>query len=245
MQFLALYNFKGGGTEQITGGTNANLPSATDTIAQNQNIFFNGQFSNLSRTLVHVRLEAFKTNGQTTLHKHDIRPYESLSLKNIPLRAIHVYVTPNITAGFHGMGALTLIEDADERAVALTKCDIFETLNQSPAFDTDIYKKTDITTATTTTLWTPTTDTAIGLYKVTVACAAAQTVELRWTNSAGTGGVNVIGMLRFGAVGSFVYDFDTAMLRNPNGQNGLLRAVTTTTAVTQIDCIGHEIEASQ
>ena len=40
-------------------------------------------------------------------------------------------------------------------------------------------------------------------------------------------------------------DFDTAMLRNPNGQNGLLRAITSTTAATQIDCIGHYIQASQ
>ena len=88
---------------------------------------------------MHIRLEAFKSNGQSTLHKHDIRAYESLDLRNIPLRSISVFVEPNVTAGFHGMGALTLIEDADERAVALTKCAIFETLNQSPAFDTDIY----------------------------------------------------------------------------------------------------------
>ena len=244
MQFLALYNFKGGGTEQITGVANANLPSATDTIAQNQNIFFNGQFSNLSRTLVHIRLEAFKSNGQTTLHKHDIRPYEALSLKNIPLRAIHVYVEPNVTAGFHGMGALTLIEDADERAVALTKCDVFETLNQSPDFDTDIYTSTTITTATDTIVMTPTTGTSLGLYKVTVACAGANTVQLKWTNTAGTGGFQILGLLRFGAEGTFVYDFDTAMLRNPNGQNGQLMA-TTTTASTEIDCIGHYIQASQ
>ena len=245
MQFLSLYNFKGGGTEQITGITNENMPSATDTISQNQNIFFNGQFSNLSRTLVHVRLEAFKSNGQTTLHKHDIRAYESLDLRNVPLRSISVYVEPNVTAGFHGMGALTLIEDSDERAVALTKCAIWETLHQSPDFDTDEYTKTTITTATTTTIMTPSTNTAIGLYKVTMACAAAQTIELEWTDSAGTGGVNVIGLYRFGAEGTFVLDFDTAMLRNPNGQNGLLRAITTTTAATQIDCIGHYIQASQ
>jgi len=245
MQFLSLYNFKGGGTEQITGSANANLPSATDTISQNQNMFFNGQFSNLSRTLVHIRLEAFKSNGQTTLHKHDIRAYESINLRNIPLRSISVFVEPNITAGFHGMGALTLIEDSDERAVALTKCDIFETLHQSPDFDTDEYTKTTITTATTTTIMTPSTDTALGLYKVTISSAGAQTVELEWTNAAGTGGIEVIGLVRFGAEGTFVYDFDTAMLRNPNGQNGLLRAITTTTASTQIDCIGHYIEASQ
>ena len=40
-------------------------------------------------------------------------------------------------------------------------------------------------------------------------------------------------------------DFDVAMLRNPNGQNGLLRAITSTAAATQIDCIGHYIQASQ
>ena len=96
MQFVSLYNFKGGGTEQITGIANENMPSDTDTINQDPNVFFNGQFSNLSRTLVHIRLEAFKTNGQTTLHKHDIRAYESLDLRNIPLRSISVYVEPNI-----------------------------------------------------------------------------------------------------------------------------------------------------
>jgi hypothetical protein len=195
MQFVSLYNFKGGGTEEITGIANENMPSATDTISQNQNLFFSGQFSNLSRTLVHVRLEAFKSNGQTTLHKHDIRAYESIDLRNIPLRSIHVFVEPNVTAGFHGMGALTLrVEDSDERAVALTKCAIFETLHQSPDFDTDEYTKTTITTATTTTIMTPSTDTAIGLYKVTISCAGAQTVELEWTNAAGTGGINVIGL---------------------------------------------------
>ena len=245
MRFYGFYNFKGGGTEQITGITNENMPSATDTLSQNPNVFFNGQFSNLSRTLVHVRLEAFKSNGQSTLHKHDIRAYESLDLRNIPLRSISVFVEPNVTAGFHGMGALTQVEDSDERAVALTKCAIWETLHQSPDFDTDEYTKTTITTATTTTVMTPSTDTSIGLYKVTISCATAQTVELEWTDSTGTGGINVIGLLRFGAEGTFVLDFDTAMLRNPNGQNGLLRAITTTTAATQIDCIGHNIQGSQ
>ena len=92
---------------------------------------------------------------------------------------------------------------------------------------------------------TPSTNTAIGLYKVTMSCAAAQTIELEWTDAAGTGGINVIGLYRFGAEGTFVLDFDTAMLRNPNGQNGLLRATTTTTSATQIDCIAHYIQASQ
>ena len=82
------------------------------------------------------------------------------------------------------------------------------------------------------------------MYKITVSTAAAQTVELQFTNAA-AGSVDVIGLLRFGAEGTFVYDFDTALLQNPNGQNGLLQAITTTTAQTDIDVIGHEVEASQ
>ena len=245
MRFYGFYNFKGGGTEQITGIANEGLPSAEDVVSQNNNIFFNGEFTNLSRVLVHVGFFAFKSDGATSLHKHDIRPYESLVLRNVPLQKVQIYVPSGETIGFHGMANLTLVENEDERAVALTKTSIGESLNNSPNFDTDVYKNTTITTATTTTLWTPATNTAIGLYKVTMACASANTIELRWTDSAGTGGVNVIGLYRFGAEGTFVMDFETALLRNPNGQNGLLRAVTTTTGSTQIDCIGHNIQASQ
>ena len=245
MRFYGFYNFKGGGTEQITGISNEGLPSSTDNISNNPNILFSGQFSNLSRRLVHVGLHAFRHDGSTTLHKHDIRAYESLNLSNIPLQKIDVYVEANQTVGFHGMGVHTLIEDNDERAVALTKSNINESLNQSPDFDTDIYTSTTITTATDTIVMTPSTNTALGLYKVTVACAGANTVQLKWTDTAGTGGFQIIGLMRFGAEGTFVYDFDTAMLRNPNGQNGQLMATTSTTASTQIDCIGHYIKASQ
>ena len=245
MRFYGFYNFKGGGTEQITGISNEGLPSSTDNISNNPNIFFSGQFSNLSRRLVHVGLHAFRHDGSTTLHKHDIRAYESLNLSNIPLQKIDVYVESDITVGFHGMGVHTLIEDDDERAVALTKSNINESLNQSPDFDTDIYTSTTITTATDTIVMTPSTNTSLGLYKVTVACAGANTVQLKWTDTAGTGGFQIIGLMRFGAEGTFVYDFDTAMLRNPNGQNGQLMATTSTTASTQIDCIGHYIKASQ
>ena len=41
MQFVSFYNFKGGGTEEITGVTNANLPSSTDTISHTPDMFFN------------------------------------------------------------------------------------------------------------------------------------------------------------------------------------------------------------
>lgn len=245
MKFHGLYNFAGTGTEQITGVANTNLPSAEDFLSQNANVFFNGQFTNLSRQLLHVSLHAFLSDGQTVMHKHDIRPYESLDIRNVPLHKIQVYVPANRKVGFHGMGVFILVEDEDERAVALTKSSLSESLRSSPNFDTDTYKKSTITTGTTTTLWTPASDKDIGLYKVNMSVAGAQTIELEWTDSTGSSGVEVIGLYRFGSEGTYTMDFDTAMLRNPNGQNGLLRAITTTTASTQIDCIGHEIVASQ
>jgi len=245
MQFLSLYNFRGGGTDQVTGVSNEGLPSVEDFISQDQHILFNGQFSNLSRVLVHVAFEAFRADGTTSLHKHDLRACESIDLRNIPVRKIGVYVPTGVTVGFHGMGVLTRVESADELAVALTKTAIWESLRQPPAFDTDTYKNSTITTATTTTLWTPATSRSIGLYKVTMSCADAQTIQLKWTDSTGSSGDAIIGSYRFGNEGTFVMDFDVAMLRNPNGQNGLLRAVTTTTASTEINCIGHEIAESQ
>ena len=245
MKFYGFYNWKGGGTEQITGISAENVPSSEEVLSQNSTVLFSGQFSNLSRVLIHVRLEAFRSDGSTTLHKHDIRAYESLDLRNIPLRSIGVFVPPTQKIGFHGMGVFTLPEDEDEKAVAFTKSEIFESLHQSPNFDTDVYTKTTITTATDTTIMTPSTDTSLGLYKLNISCAGAQTVEIKWTDSAGTGGFEVIGLYRFAGEGTYTMDFDVAMLRNPNGQNGLLVATTSTTASTQIDCIGHYIEAGQ
>ena len=245
MLFHGFYNFAGGGTEEITAGSSENVPSYTDVITQSQDQLFNGQFSNLSRVLIHVGLHAFRPDGSTVLHKHDIRAYESLNIHNVPLQRIDVFVPVGETIGFHGMGCLTRVESPDELAVALTKTGLDEALRQSPDFQLNQYKSATITTATDTTLWTPETDTAIGLYKVTIACAGAQTVQLKWTDSTGSSGDAIIGLYRFGAEGSFVMDFDTALLRNPNGQNGLLVATTTTTQSTQIDCIGHNIPASQ
>lgn len=244
MQFYGFYNAFGSGTEVITGGANANLASAEDVVSNNPNIYFNGQYSNLSRQLIHLTFYALRQNGTTTLHKHDIRPYESIDLRNIPLNKLQVFVPANASVGFHGMGVLTLIEDEDERAVALTKSSISESLRGSPNFNTDIFNKNTITTATTTTLWTPVANSSIGLYKLNMACAGAQTIEVFFTDSA-SANPRVIGLYRFGAEGTYTMDFDVAMLRNPHGDGGLLRATTTTTASTQIDTIGHDILESQ
>ena len=244
MLWNGLYNFKSSGTEVITGGANQAQPSSVDLISTNANVFFSGQFSNLSRVLLGVEFSGYLSGGNSTMHTHDLRAYESINLQNIPLRQVGVYVPTAKVCGFHGMGSMTLVQDEDERAICLSKSMIWEALNKSPDFELDVYNSTTTTTATTTTLWTPTASSTQGVYKITIAAAAAQTVELQWTDSGGAS-ADKIGLIRFGAAGTFVYDFDTALCRNPNGNDGLIQAITTTTASTQIDTIGHDILASQ
>ena len=236
------YNFGKGGTEEITGGSNFNTPSFTENVCSNENMFFSGDFTNLSRELLAVTLTGFGTAA--TFHKHDMRAYETLRCLNVPIKTIGVHVPTDSIVGFHGMGMLWESTDEDEYAIMAAKSSLTESLAHAPNFDLDTFKNTAITTATTTDLWTPTTDTTIGVYKITVAAAGAQTVELQFTNAAG-GSVDVIGLIRYGAAGTFVYDFDPALLQNPNGKDGLLQAITTTTANVDIDVIGHEIPVSQ
>ena len=143
------------------------------------------------------------------------------------------------------MGCLTKTESPDEFAVAMTKTGLDEALHQSPDFELDQYKSSTITTATDTTLWTPASATCIGVYKINMAVDGSQTIKLKFTDSTGSSGDAIIGLYRFGSVGTYTMDFDTALFRNPNGQDGLLLATTTTTASTEIDCIGHDILVSQ
>jgi hypothetical protein len=242
MQYAGLYNFGGGGTETVTGGSNENIPSFEENVCNNDKMLFSGQFSNLSRVLIHVTLRSFGT--AQAMHKHDLRPYESLNVTNIPLSAIAIHVPSGETVGFHGMGVLFQTEDEDEFAVSLSKANLQEDLHNSPDFDTDDYKNVQITTATTTDLWLPTTDTDIQVYKITISVSGANIVDLIWTDDV-NGNVKTIGKIRMTGEGSFVYDFDPAGLRNPNRQNGKLRAITTTTATTDIQVIGHEVEEGQ
>ena len=242
MQYAGLYNFGGGGTETVTGGSNENIPSFEENVCNNDKMLFSGQFSNLSRVLIHVTLRSFGT--AQAMHKHDLRPYESLNVTNIPLSAIAIHVPSGETVGFHGMGVLFQTEDEDEYAVSLSKANLQEDLHNSPDFDTDDYKNVQITTATTTDLWLPTTDTDIQVYKITISVSGANIVDLIWTDDV-NGNVKTIGKIRMTGEGSFVYDFDPAGLRNPNRQNGKLRAITTTTATTDIQVIGHEVEEGQ
>ena len=180
MRFGGFYNFGGSGSEEIVGGSDPNIPSFTENVCSNDNMFFSGDFTNLSRELIHITLRGFGTTA--TFHKHDLRAYETLRAINIPIREIGIHVPSGTTVGFHGMGTLVIPEDEDEYAVTLAKSSLTESLNQAPNFNLDSFENTSITTAATTTLWTPATDTTIGVYKITVAAAAAQTVELQFTD---------------------------------------------------------------
>lgn len=242
MKFAGFYNFGGGGTEEITGGSNENIPSFIENVCQNDKMFFSGNFANLSRELVHVTLGGF--GSSEVMHKHDLRPYEALKVINIPLKSIAVHVPSGIKVGFHGMGALWQTEDEDEYAVIASKSELSETLFESPQFNTDYYARTDISSATTTDLVVSDSDDDFAVYKVTVSCQGAQDVDLLWTDSSNSN-VKYIGHLHFTGKGSFVYDFDPSLLRNPNRQGGKLRATTATANSTRIDVIGHMVHASQ
>jgi len=240
MQFIGLYNLFGVGTEVILGQANEELPSRTETVTLDPLVLFSGQITNLSRHLVHLGLHGLKSDGTTDLHRHDIRAYESLNIHNVPLSRIDVYVPTGIEVGIHGMAVLTRTEDEDERAVALTKTGLFESLHQSPDFMIDVFNNNVIAAIATTTIWTPAANSTIGIYRVNIACDAAQTVQLQFTDALAAN-ARVIGLYRFTAAGTYTVDFDTALIRNPHGNDGLLQAITTTAASTQIDSYGHDI----
>jgi len=117
MKFIGMWNFGGGGTEEVTGVANENMPSHTENICYNEKTLFSGEFTNLSRTLVHVTLSGF--GSATNFHRHDLRAYESFVVKNLPLSSMSVYVEAGETIGFHGMGSLVEAEDEDEYAIML------------------------------------------------------------------------------------------------------------------------------
>jgi hypothetical protein len=242
MKFLGMWNLGGGGTEVITGVANEQLPSHTENICFNEKVLFSGEFTNLSRTLVHVTLNGF--GSAQSFHRHDLRAYESFVVKNLPLASVSIYVNAGEDIGFHGMGSLVQAEDEDEYAICLAKSTMNEKLPNSPNFDTDDYARVTQAAAATVDLVVSGTDEDFAVYKITASVDAAQVIDLFWTDSA-NGNIEFIGQLRFASEGTFVYDFPDSMLRNPNRQGGKLRMTTSTAASTVVDVIGHEVHAGQ
>jgi hypothetical protein len=242
MKFLGMWNLGGGGTEVITGVANEQLPSHTENICFNEKVLFSGEFTNLSRTLVHVTLNGF--GSAQSFHRHDLRAYESFVVKNLPLASVSIYVEAGEDIGFHGMGSLVQAEDEDEYAICLAKATMNEKLPNSPNFDTDDYTRVTQAAAATVDLVVSGADEDFAVYKITASVDAANVIDLFWTDSA-NGNIEFIGQLNFASSGTFVYDFPDSMLRNPNRQGGKLRMTTSTAATTVVDVIGHEVHAGQ
>ena len=237
-----MWNLGGGGTEVITGVANEQLPSHTENICFNEKVLFSGEFTNLSRTLVHVTLNGF--GSAQSFHRHDLRAYESFVVKNLPLASVSIYVNAGEDIGFHGMGSLVQAEDEDEYAICLAKATMNEKLPNSPQFDTDDYTRVTQAAAATVDLVVSGTDEDFAAYKITASVDAAQVIDLFWTDSA-NGNINFIGQLNFAGAGTFVYDFPDSMMRNPSRQGGKMRMTTSTAASTVVDVIGHEVHAGQ
>ena len=240
---VGFYNFSGSGTEEITGNGSKTIPSHSEVINNDPKTFFSGQFSNLSRELIHINIKG--TSGQTqTMHRHDIRPYESINVINVPIGSVDVIIETTNTIGFHGMGVLWQVQDEDEFAVFASKSAITEGGSTPNIFNTDSYTRVTSTTATTTDLVVSGDDNDFAAYKITVAVDAANVVDLFWTDSS-NGSINFIGRMHFASAGTFVYDFPDSMCRNPSRQGGKMRATTSTTANTTFDIIGHLVHAGQ
>ena len=242
MEFNGFYNFGGGGTEIIVGVANDNLPSHTENVCSNEKMLFTGQFANLSRQLIHITFRGF--GSAQAFHRHDLRAYESIQVYNVPLASMSVSVPAGESIGFHGMGTIWTAQDEDEYAIMGAKSGMFEALPNSPNFNTDSYTRVTQAAAATVDLVVSAADDDFAVYKITASVAAANVIDIFWTDSV-NGNINFIGQLNFASAGTFVYDFPDSMMRNPQRQGGKLRMTTSTAASTVVDVIGHVVLAGQ
>ena len=242
MDFNGFYNFGGGGTEIIVGVANDNLPSHTENVCANEKMLFTGQFANLSRQLIHITFRGF--GSAQAFHRHDLRAYESIQVFNVPLASMSVSVPAGESIGFHGMGTIWTAQDEDEYSIMGAKSGMFEALPNSPNFNTDSYTRVTQAAAATVDLVVSAADDDFAVYKITASVAAANVIDIFWTDSV-NGNINFIGQLNFASAGTFVYDFPDSMMRNPQRQGGKLRMTTSTAASTVVDVIGHVVLAGQ
>ena len=90
------------------------------------------------------------------------------------------------------MGSLVEAEDEDEYAICLAKSTMNEKLPNSPQFDTDDYTRVTVAAAQTADLVVSGADDDYALYKLTISAAAAQVVDVFWTDSANANVLNLL-----------------------------------------------------
>ncbi len=198
--------------------------------------FFVGQIENVSDQTCQLELVGYRGLQQ----RFRLRPNEAVRVRGCPLSRVRVFVNGTVT--LRGTGNVLRAENESDNTLLLLQSNIIErAASTASVFVFSTYDHTDIVTATTTTIATPGAGFSIRILKITVAVQGANRVELRWTDSDGTSNPNAIGVINFTGEGTFVYDFGDNGLLIPNGIDGLLRAITSSTSVTDIDVISEDV----
>lgn len=241
MRQIAIWELAGiSGTEEFTGTSEiiisqANMRNMADNTG---NQYFFGQISNLSN--IDCRLQLYFSNNVGQMHTHDLRAKESFNIRGLPVTKMCVLV--NGTVKVHGMGTIVEAETPSDHVLCIQNTTMEENLHYYRTYNFDQSAHTDIATATTTTLITPSdTDHEFRLYKLNITSDGATVVTIQATDSAGAN-PHILGTINFGGGGTYTYDFGDNGWSCPNGKAGLLRAISTNTANLDIDCI--YVEAS-
>jgi len=198
---------------------------------ERETMYLTGVVINESDVEVFLRFQGF--NG-TVLHQHTLKPYAKLTVKNLSVEYLG-FVSLSI-AEVHVM--LQKWEVASmEQIASLPDVEFIDDQSDAPYRVFDQYTHTDIASATTTTIATPTTGQRLRVLQISVQSDAATIVTLQWTDSDGTSNVHIITKVQLTSAGTFIIPLGIDGLQCPNGTNGLLRAVSTNTANVDIDVI--------
>ena len=242
MRQIAIWELEGiSGTEEFTGTsdiqiTQENMRNIAD---DSGNQYFFGQISNLSN--IDCRLQLYFANNIGQMHTHDLRAKESFDLNGLPVTRMCVLV--NGTVKVHGMGTIVEAETPSDHILCITRSQMSEKLAYYRTYNFNKSSHTDINTATTTTLITPSsTHNEFRLYKLNITSDGATVVTIQTTDSAGAN-AHILGSINFGGGGTYTYDFGDNGWSCPNGKAGLLKAISTNTAVLDIDCIYVEADS--
>lgn len=220
----------------ITGNANnVIIPASVDTPCSDANTFFNGEFTNLGPVDCSLAFQ-FSDGSQ---HIHDLRAYETIRIVNMSIKKVGVIV--NGTMELHGMGALIVADNDNDKTILLMSSGIHEQLSQGRNNAWGTYKKATSASATTTDIWIPSASVNnIRLYKAVIETNGACIITLQWCTQGG-GSVAEIGEFNFVGAGTFVIDTDMNGMDNPN-YNGKIQMVTSTNASVVVDLIGKETE---
>lgn len=167
-----------------------------------------------------------------------IRGFESIKFTKMPMQQLRVAV--NGTIRLRGLGLIVdPFNDVDghDRSILNITSGLFLVADAGRVLIYGQKTHTDIVTATTTTVLDPTAGRTGRLSKVTISAQGACRLTLETTDADGSSNINILGIINFAGEGSFVYDFGDKGETITNGVNGLLRVISSNTAVVDIDVI--------